>query len=64
MLQVLLAQPDVYYNINDAKRKELEEKYALQPVVCAVPELEPRTREQFEKGQLLWPMIFHHRYME
>lgn len=63
VLQVLLAQPDIYYALDEAKRQELEGRHELKPVVYAVPELEPRTRAQFERGQSVWPMIFHQRYL-
>lgn len=61
MLKVVLSPPDMYHSLDEAKRKGIEERYSLSPTVYAVPKLEPRTREQFQSGGAVWPMIFHHR---
>lgn len=60
VIEVVLSPPDVYYSLEETKRKELEKRYCLKPTVHAVPKLEPRTRKHFENGQSAWPMIFHH----
>ncbi|CAM9953591.1 unnamed protein product [Ascophyllum nodosum] len=59
-LQVLLSPPEAYNGLVECKREKLEERFSLSPTLHAVPRLEPRTREQFEKGQSAWPMVFHH----
>ena len=61
MLKVILSPPDMYHSLDEARRKDIEERYSLSPTVYAVPQLEPRTREQFKSGGAVWPMIFHHR---
>lgn len=61
VLEVLLSLPDIYKGLTDIERRELEGNYNLKPTLRPVPELEPRTRRQFERGQSAWPMIFHHR---
>ncbi|CAM9361624.1 unnamed protein product [Ectocarpus fasciculatus] len=60
LLQVLLSPPDMYHALDEAKRKDIVERYGLEPTVHAVPKLEPRTRAQFLSGGSAWPMIFHH----
>ncbi|CAM9983391.1 unnamed protein product, partial [Choristocarpus tenellus] len=60
VLEVILSPPEVYHALNETKKKDIEERFSLKPMPCTVPKLAPRTRRQFDEGQRLWPMLFHH----
>ncbi|CAM9706605.1 unnamed protein product [Discosporangium mesarthrocarpum] len=60
VLEVILATPDAYSAVDNTERARIEERFSLKPVTRIVPELAPRTRRQFDEGQALWPMLFHH----